>query len=177
MFSSSWLRKRTTKHHPSATHRSRAPRFRPRLEALEDRWLPSTLTVTTTADSGPGSLRAEIAAAASGDTIVFAPSLDGQTITLTSGELLLNQNLTIQGPGAAQLAISGNQLSRVFEVAANMQVTLAGLTILNGNVGVEVAGGGIYNNGGTVALRHTAVTGNRPTNCAGSSPPIAACSG
>ena len=49
--------------------------------------LLSTLTVTNILDSGAGSLRAEIAAARAGDTIVFAPILDGQTITLTSGEL------------------------------------------------------------------------------------------
>src|SRR5262245_34379656 len=72
--------------------------FRPTLEALEDRWVPSTLTVTTTADGGavPGSLRTEIKAAKSGDTINFAPSLFNngpQTITLTKGELLINNNL------------------------------------------------------------------------------------
>ena len=48
-------------------------------------------------DSGPGSLRAEIAAARSNDTIEFAPSLDGRTITLTSGQLDIAENLTIQG--------------------------------------------------------------------------------
>src|SRR3954463_13327238 len=78
------------------TARKRAT-FRPRLEALEDRWLPSTLPlmVTNNLDSGPGPLRAEIAAAKSKDTIAFAPSLNGQTIALTSGELLINKNLTI----------------------------------------------------------------------------------
>jgi len=40
-------------------------------------------------DSGAGTLRAEIAAAHNGDTLLFAPSLNGQTITLTSGELLI----------------------------------------------------------------------------------------
>ena len=59
--------------------------------------MPSTLTVTSLADSGAGSLRADIAAAHSGDTIDFAPSLDGKTITLTKGELLINKNLTIAG--------------------------------------------------------------------------------
>jgi hypothetical protein len=56
---------------------------------LEGRALPSTLAVTNTSDtgvSGDGSLRGEIAAA-SGDTIEFAGSVHGQTITLTSGEL------------------------------------------------------------------------------------------
>jgi uncharacterized protein (TIGR03118 family) len=70
--------------------------------------LPSTLTVTNTQDHGRGSLQAEIAAARSRDTIVFSPWLAGKTITLTSGELHLTKNLTIQGPGAGQLTIRGN---------------------------------------------------------------------
>src|SRR5262245_26346287 len=58
-------------------------RFRPQLEVLEGRALPSTLTVLNTLDSGPGSLRDTIAAAASGDTIKFDSSvIHGQPITL-----------------------------------------------------------------------------------------------
>ena len=57
------------------------------LESLENRRLLSALTVSSAADSGIGSLRAQIAAAQSGDTINFAPGLAGQTITLTSGEI------------------------------------------------------------------------------------------
>ena len=120
------------------THRAparRRRRFRPRLEGLEDRTVLSTLTVTNALDSGAGSLRAAIKAAGSGDTIVFAPSLNGQTITLTSGELAISKSLDIEGPGAGLLAISGNDASRVFDVSQNQKpvtVTIAGLTIENG---------------------------------------------
>src|SRR5262249_34341927 len=77
--------------------------FRPRLEGLEERWVPSTLTVTNALDTGvagDGSLRGEIAAAQSGDVINFAPGLAGQTITLTNGELAITRSLDIEGPGA-----------------------------------------------------------------------------
>src|SRR5262245_21293910 len=85
----------------SIPSRSRFARsFVPRLEGLEDRRCPSTLTVRTTADSGPGSLRAAIAAAAGGDTIVFDRALTGQTIALMSGELGIARDLSIVGPGA-----------------------------------------------------------------------------
>jgi predicted outer membrane repeat protein len=153
MFFSSWLRNRKS----SRGLRCQGPRLRPRLEALEDRWLPSTLTVTSPLDDGSsGTLRATIAAAASGDTIVFANSLNGQTITLNGSELLLNKNLNIQGLGATQLAISGNHLSRVFEVGVlpgtliGPQVSLSGLTIEYGNAGPSYSyndGGGIFNRG------------------------------
>src|SRR5947208_15115254 len=124
------------------------PTFRPTLEALEDRWVPSLLTALNNLDSGAGSLRAEIAAAHNSDTIVFAPSLDGQTITLTSGELLIKHNVTITGPGAGQLTVSGNHASRVFEVSKTLNsVTLTGLTISNAYSGTSGAGGAIENYG------------------------------
>ena len=74
--------------------RSLAPqrhRFRPRLEGLEERTVLSTLTVLNTLDKGAGSLRDTITNAKSGDTIVFDPSLDGHTITLTSDQLTINK--------------------------------------------------------------------------------------
>ena len=84
----SWLRKRRTGQPQTRRTSARlAPRFRPQLEALEDRSMPSTLKVTNIFDSGKGSLRYEIAAANTNDVIVFSKKLDGKAITLTSGEL------------------------------------------------------------------------------------------
>src|SRR5262249_50005547 len=121
------------------------PTFRPVLEALENRWVPSTLTVTNNLDSGAGSLRAEIAAAKNFDTIVFAPSPARQTIHLPGGGLSLKHSLTTAGPGAGSLTVSGSPISRVFEVAQPAKVTLSGLTISDGVA--SNWGGGIFNRG------------------------------
>src|SRR5215468_4883251 len=89
-----------------------------RLETLEDRIQPSTFTVMNLADSGPGSLRAAITSANTtpgADVIQFAPGLKG-TIPLAS-ELSVTDALTINGPGANQLTVSGNDATRVFHVS------------------------------------------------------------
>ena len=101
----------------------------------------ATLTVTSTADAGgtcPGAsctLRQAIATAASGDTINFAAGIT--TIDLTSGELLINKNLTISGPGANVLsvrrsAVAGTADFRIFDIGSGSNVTISGLTIANG---------------------------------------------
>src|SRR5438105_2623588 len=69
----------------------------------------ATVIVTNTNDSGPGSLRQAIADAQNGDTIQFDPALNGQAITLTTAQLVVSKNLTINGPGAQLLAVSRNQ--------------------------------------------------------------------
>jgi hypothetical protein len=111
----------------------RAHRCVPRLEALEDRTVLSTLTVTSAADDGSaGTLRAGLAGAQSGDTIRFLDQLKGQTITLMQGQLLVNQSLDIDGLGATKLTISGNAASRIFDVGSGARVTIFGLTLTGG---------------------------------------------
>src|SRR3954447_4128353 len=99
------------------------------------------ITVTNTNDNGPGSLRQAITDAASGDTINF--SVIG-TITLTTGQLVIDKNLGIKGPGANQLLVSGNNASRVFYVDSGVTAALAGITIKDGNSYSDPGGGGIY---------------------------------
>src|SRR4051794_37140949 len=60
-----------------------------------------TFTVTSTADSGSGSLRDTIAAAGPGDTIVFDNSLAGQSILLASGQLSVGKNLVMDASALA----------------------------------------------------------------------------
>src|SRR5262245_25992947 len=65
--------------------RRAGPRFRPRLERLEEREVLTVLTVTTLLDNINGSLRAEVFLAQDGDTVQFANGLSGK-ITLSTGE-------------------------------------------------------------------------------------------
>src|SRR5262249_48141202 len=125
-------------------------------EALEDRTVLSTLTVLNNLDKGAGSLRDTIANASSGDTIVFAPGLDGQTITLTSDQLTLTKSLDIEGPGSSLLAISGNDHNRVLPANPGLAGTLTGLTLTHGRseegnrFSAGAAGGGAILNDGSV---------------------------
>jgi hypothetical protein len=124
-------------------------------------------TVTNANDSGAGSLRDAIAASASGDTIDFAPALNGQTITLTSGALVISHTLTISGPGAAGLTVNGANLNSVFDidtpVGSHSSVTISGLTVTGGKGGDPGGGGIIANTVDTVTLTGDTISGNQAT--------------
>jgi len=87
------------------------------------------------------------------------------TITLALGQLTIaddntsGPDLTIHGPGGSGLAVSGNNISRVFLINSAADVTIDGLTISSGRTGITGIGGGIYN-GGTLRLSHSTVSGN-----------------
>src|SRR5215468_4254298 len=85
-----------------------------------------TITVTNTNDSGPGSLRQALIDATDGDTI-YATGVSG-VITLISGELLVDKNVTISGSGADNLSVDANANSRVFHIGSGQTVTISRLT-------------------------------------------------
>ena len=95
-------------------------------------------------------------------TIIFANSLSGATITLNS-VLTISQSVTISGLGAANLAISGNHATEVFDVASGVTASIAYLTIENGSAG---DGGGIDNNG-TLTLSNSTLAGNSASSGGG----------
>ncbi|HEX8617462.1 MAG TPA: choice-of-anchor Q domain-containing protein [Thermoanaerobaculia bacterium] len=137
----------------------------------------ATITVTNTADSGPGSLRQAIADAAPNDIIAFSSSTnegvnfhDGAShiITLTSDQLAIDKNLTIVGPGADVLAVRRADAApsfRIFEIRNSATaVTLSGITITNGKLDSlgQNKGGGIRNEG-ALTIVNASVSGNRAT--------------
>jgi hypothetical protein len=115
----------------------------------------NTITVTNTNDSGPGTLRQAIADANDGDTI-NASGVSG-SIQLTAGELPVNKNVTINGPGADKLSVENAQLSRVFEIASDKIVAISALAIKRGEA---IMGGGIYN-AGTLEIIGCTISGNQ----------------
>src|SRR5262249_31052378 len=96
----------------------------------------TTITVINTNDSGPGSLRQALAFFNDGDTINFDSALNGQIITLTTAELLINKSITVMGPGANLLTVARAQdagVFRIFHVTSGHTVTIQGATISNGS--------------------------------------------
>jgi hypothetical protein len=118
----------------------------------------ATITVTSTADSGPGSLPAAIASAANGDTINF--SLTYPATIVVSTPLTLGPSVTIAGPGASNLAISGGDSVAVLIVNAGATVAISGVTIEHGS---SLLGGGIFNDG-TLTLTDCLISNNTVGN-------------
>ena len=114
-----------------------------------------TYTVTSLGDTGAGSglsgdLRyalTRVNAGAGGDTITFAVT---GTIALTSALPVSTKDVTLAGPGAERLAISGNQLTRVLTIEHGVTIGISGLTITGGRTTGDAqafggpSGGGIF---------------------------------
>jgi hypothetical protein len=162
----------------TSTHRRpagrRSPASRLCLEMLEGRCLLSAFPVLNFLDSGPGSLREAILAANSepgADLISFAPAARDGSIALTGGQLNITDDLTIDGPGANHLTVSGNNSSRVFSISGGTtDVELSGLTIADGMAtgntvvgpsGAVTMGGGILNSGGNLTVSQVTLSNNR----------------
>lgn len=148
----------------------------------------ATFTVTTLGDNesdgcaaGQCTLREAVNDAnnlAGNDTIDFQTGLSG-VIVLNGSQIIIDSNVTINGPGARTLSVSGNNQSRVFAVTnpvlGTATVSISGLTITGGNAlplllnGSLIGdGGGILNTGGaTLNLTEVNVTGNTATSLGG----------
>jgi CSLREA domain-containing protein len=88
------------------------------------------------------------------------------TIALTAGELVITHpHLTIQGPGADLLSLSGNNASRVFYLNSGASLALDNLTVTKGTNPLPSnsprLGGGIYNDGGTLTITNSIFSENK----------------
>ena len=119
----------------------------------------ATSTVTNTNDSGAGSLRQALADANDGDTIDFNLTYPA-TITLTTGQLVVGNSVTISGPGANNLTVDGNANDRVFYISPGKTVTIDGLTVTNGHVAGANNGGAIYNDSANLTITNSTLRGN-----------------
>ena len=140
---------------------------------------PDPTYVANLQDNGVGSLRWAIANAPSGSTITFDPSLRG-IIRLTSDDLNIGRDLTIRGPGAGMLSISGGKSGHIVRVVQGASVTISGLTFKDSNrfenngtltlSNSTVSGnndGGIGNDGGRLTLSNSTVSGNTASSGGG----------
>lgn len=146
-------------------------------EKGKDQWPESgnTLTVTNLAEHGDSECTVDdctlreaiqignflVANAGTGPmSINFAPGLSGVILnTKVATGLQVSQALTINGPGARVLTVSGEQFARIFDITAGAVVTIDGLTISYGN-SVSVGSGGAIQNAGTLTLQECSVLNN-----------------
>jgi CSLREA domain-containing protein len=125
-----------------------------------------TLTVNSTADHADGTcdandctLREAIIAAQPNEIIQFTANVTG-TISLTEGQLVVDKSLTISGPGARALSISGNSASRIFAINPGVNATISGLSLTNGLVDATTASGGAILNQGNLKVTACSLLSN-----------------
>src|SRR5262245_35415626 len=117
---------------------------RPRLEVLEDRCVPSTVTNLSGSAAMPGSLPFEVANPPPlGEAIQFAPNLKGGTITLNA-PLAVTKAVTIDGANNG-ITVSGGGIHQVFVIQPGVGAVINGLTITGGSTAGD--GGAIHNSG------------------------------
>jgi CSLREA domain-containing protein len=131
--------------------------------------------VNSLADPGDGectnnecTLREALAAAQDGDRVTFKGNLSG-TIALMAGELSIDEDVSVVGPGADVITVNGQNASRVFHVgpAAPASATISGLTITGGNEPGSVGGGIRVGAGSTLAVAGSEVIDNAAIRGAG----------
>lgn len=111
-----------------------------------------TLTVTSMADLGPGTLRKAIDDAAPGDTIAFALAYPATIFAITT--ITINKNLTIQGPGADQLTLDGGGFANAtLSITSGVTAQVSQLTVRNSALS------GIYNLG-TLTVNRAVLSDN-----------------
>ncbi|MCP9236798.1 T9SS type A sorting domain-containing protein [Lewinella sp. JB7] len=118
----------------------------------------ANIVVTTSANSGPGSLRQAVMDAAPGDEITFAVATNFKNFNLLS-EIKIDKDLTIRGNGWPRTILTGNQTNRVFNIMGGARVIISQLRMVNGFT--KESGGALQNVDGTVYLRQVFIKSSR----------------
>ncbi len=139
--------------------------------------------VTSLWGYGEGTLRQIAADATDGDIITFATNLSGKTIHMSTSEIVLAKDVTVDASALPEgIVIDASHVSRVLEVSRRASVILRGLTLTNGfadrgagvrNMGylqmidctvcgceATVKGGGIYTLESPLSMTGCTVAGN-----------------
>jgi len=104
-------------------------------------------------DSGAGTLRQAVIDACPGSTITFSATMP-PTVSLTTGEITIDKDLTIAGPGANVLTIIPKTGSFVTAFGVgSVTAAISGLTISTGHIGI-VNDGNLTVTGSTVSKNY-----------------------
>ncbi|MDX1406849.1 MAG: GEVED domain-containing protein, partial [Saprospiraceae bacterium] len=109
--------------------------------------------VTTTADSGPGSLTDVIDCVAAGDTVYFSDALNGQTIQLYDSSVGISKHVIILADPTQDISVEGVTAARAFDITLNGNVVIEGINIIAGTATF----GGAIKNAGQLVLRDVMV--------------------
>lgn len=117
---------------------------------------PQAVTVTSTANAGPGSLRAALKSVCEGGAITFDPALSGSDIALDS-QLDVGKDVVIDGSATPGLRLNGQGTTRVLGVARTASVEITDLAVVGGKA-PTVAGGILVD--GALTLNRVTVADN-----------------
>ena len=107
--------------------------------------------MTVTSDSGNGSLRNVSMCADDNEPILFAPSLNNQTINVTAGPIIVD-GLWKWMPGSnTNITTKAQNISHVLTIPIGKSAEIQNLSIIGGTA----TSGSAINNEGTLTLRDT----------------------
>ena len=129
--------------------------------AFEYPGLVETNLVTNTDDSGCGSLRFWVLNAADNATITFDPALINDTISISSQEITVGNNLEIIGFGPGKLFLDGMLSRRIFNIVAGGSLVLDSLTVINGREFTDGGGAIVMQNGTSASFTAVDFEGNQ----------------
>ena len=108
-------------------------------------------------------LRERVAAAGDGAVITVKNTIVASSTAGNNGEIIINNNITIQGTNKTSETLNAGTFSRIFRVKGGKTLTLKDITLTGGNTQNEPAGdkngGGVYIEDGSCTMNNVLVVG------------------